>query len=203
MNLKARKMAGFSFLLCIAVMGGILFFYQYMKKEPQITSRAPSTEQGKLLEKDIEDGYPSTPKEVIKEYCRYMQCIYKNELTQNELEKMVDKVQLFYAKDFLAVNPKQQQLTKLQSEIKNFSSNHRTIVNYSVENNGDVKYENIQGKNCALVATSFLMTEKKGYSKSFQNYILVKESEKWKIIGFKQIKSTSQQSGSEEAKSND
>ena len=200
MNVKARKMAGFSFLLCIGIICTMLFYYQYMKKEPKLESKVPATEVGKLLTKDLVEGYPSTPMAAIKEYCRYMQCIYKNELTQENLSKMVDKIQMFYAKDFLAVNPKEQQLAKLQAELKKFSSDHRAIVNYTVVNSEGVKYQNIQGKSCALVQTSFLMTEKKGYSKSFQNYILVKESEKWKILGFKQVKTASIKPSSEEEK---
>ena len=78
MNKKAKGIGFFSFFVCIVVVAGMAFYYQYMNRPKEIeTDKIPSTEQEKLIAKDMEQGYPETPKEVIELYCRMNQCLYK------------------------------------------------------------------------------------------------------------------------------
>lgn len=76
---KKRKRGLITFLIfaVLVVLGVLAVYYRYMKKQQlQDTVHTPTTETEKLVAKDLDVGYPETPKEVIKLFGRINQCIY-------------------------------------------------------------------------------------------------------------------------------
>ena len=64
---KKRGLITFLILVVLVVLGVLAVYYQYMKKlQLQDTVHTPTTETEKLVAKDMDAGYPETPKEVIK-----------------------------------------------------------------------------------------------------------------------------------------
>ena len=53
-----------------------------------------------------------------------------------------------------------------------------------MDKGSSVKYKTIQNQDCAYVQMAYFMKENGNYTKSFQEYILVKENGKWKILSF-------------------
>ncbi len=67
------------------------------------------TEVDKLLDRNMETSYPATPRETIKLYSRMMKCFYNEELTDAEVEQMMDKMRLLFDEEFLAENSREKQ----------------------------------------------------------------------------------------------
>ena len=80
---KKRGLITFLILVVLVVLGVLAVYYQYMKKlQLQDTVHTPTTETEKLVAKDMDAGYPETPKEVIKLFGRINQCIYNKKLSK-------------------------------------------------------------------------------------------------------------------------
>ena len=98
---KKRGLITFLILVVLVVLGVLAVYYQYMKKlQLQDTVHTPTTETEKLVAKDMDAGYPETPKEVIKLFGRINQCIYnKNYLTMT-FQRLLENSVCFTVKVF-------------------------------------------------------------------------------------------------------
>lgn len=181
----AKNMSVFAGVVCIIVIGIMFVYYQHKNSDKSGVATNSSSEIEKLSTKDLEVAYPETPSEVIKLYGRICQCMYNTDMSDEQLEKMVTQIRMLYSTTLLEQNSLEEQKNNLMEELNEFSSKKRKIVNYSVDKSSSVKYKEIGGRECAYVQMSFFMSEKGKYSKSFQDYVLVKEGTNWKILAFK------------------
>ncbi|MCR5690883.1 MAG: hypothetical protein K6G62_01560 [Eubacterium sp.] len=199
---KTRKnIVGFSFIMCLIVIGSMAVYYQYMKRQRlDAAVQTPTTEVEKLIAKDLNQGYPETPTEVMKLWGRLNQCMYNTTLTEEEDEALFKQLRLMYSKDLIAENAEETHRSSLKSELTSFKDEKKKIVSYSAETGTAVQYKTINERECAYITISYFINENRNYSKSFQDFILVKEGGKWKILGFKAKSQAS--SSKEEAASN-
>ena len=137
-----------------------------------------------MIGKDLEVGYPDTPTEVLKLFGRMNQCIYNNNMSDKQFDELVNQMRLLYSNSLLSQNPFEEQRDSLKEEIAEFRKQKRRIANYTVDKGSSVQYKTIQNQDCAYVQMAYFMKENGNYTKSFQEYILVKENKKWKILSF-------------------
>lgn len=178
---------GFVFIMLLVVVGVLGIYFQVMRKQ-QMDSvvHTPTTELEKLLAKDLEIGYPETPTEVMKLWGRFNQCLYNTSLQEEEYTSLLKQLRVMYSSELLTQNPEDNHSNKLKKEVEAFKEKKGNIVSYSAETGKSVQYKTIQGKECAYIRISYFINQKDGYVKSFQDFILVQENEKWKILGFKE-----------------
>lgn len=189
-SMKSNIIA-FVFIMLILIVGALAGYYQFMKKQQMDKSvKTPATEKEKLLAKDLEIGYPETPTEVMKLWGRYNQCIYNSILEEEDFSSMVKQMRVLYSDELLAQNKEEEHISKLKAEIEKFKDDKKKIVSYQAETGTSVKYKTIQGKDCAYLTISYFINVKRGYSKLYQDFILVNEDGKWKILGFKLSETT-------------
>ena len=182
----AKNMSTFAFIMCLIVIGLIFVFYQHKDKGQSADNIAKKpTEVEKLAAKDLEVAYPGTPVEVMKLYGRINQCMYNTNMDDEEFDQLLGQLRMLYSSTLLEQNTIEEQKNNLQAEISEFTKNKRRIVNYTVDKSSSVKYQKINGQECAYVQIAFFMSENYNYSKSFQDYVLVKENNSWKILAFK------------------
>ncbi len=94
---KKRGLITFLILVVLVVLGVLAVYYQYMKKlQLQDTVHTPTTETEKLVAKDMDAGYPETPKEVIKLFGRINQCVYNKKLSDDDFSTLVGKLRVLY-----------------------------------------------------------------------------------------------------------
>ena len=105
---------------------------------------------------------------IIKEICDSFGFESTKKLTKQQYFNLVEAVNERMVKD----------------EIQEFRKQKRRIANYTVDKGSSVKYKTIQNQDCAYVQMAYFMKENGNYTKSFQEYILVKENGKWKILSF-------------------
>ncbi len=179
----ARSMSVFAFLACLIVIGVIIAYYQH-KKNGGIEVETASTEVERLVAKDMDMGYPGTPAEVMKLFGRINQCMYNKELDDESFDKLLEQLRLMYSESLLEQNLFEDQRKNLKAEIEKFMSEEGKIANFTVDKGSSVKYKTINGQECAYVQLAFFLNHNNQYSKSFQNYVLVKENNQWKILAF-------------------
>lgn len=169
---------------CVIV-GTFAYLYNREEKEkaePEIVL----TEAQKLLEKDLESTYPATPREVVKLYNRFSMCIHNDELTDEEFEKLGEKVLILYDEELLEENPVDEYLMNLATEVAEYKKSERTIKSYSIDSGDNIITWKEDGKEYARLLATYSMKEGKEFNVVCQEFLLRKdEVGRYKIVGWR------------------
>ena len=171
-------------VVCISLLvGGYAF---WMNRNGKVSSEdVELTKVQQLITKDLEKGYPATPREVVKTYNEIISCFYNEEYTEAELEALVEQSQLLMDEELLANNPKDVYFKQVKEEILEFATAERTIMRYNLPSSNEIEFRTGDGRECAYVETSYLLKEKNSLDKTFQTYVVRKDDEgNWKILVF-------------------
>lgn len=183
---EKRSLFLFTAVMCVAVIAGMAVYYQYMKKQQaRAETTTPVTEAEKLIAKDLEVGYPETPKEVMKLWGRLNQCLYNSGMSDEKFLALVKQLRMLYCTDLLEQNPEEEHVQKMQEDTVQFRKDTNNIVRYAVQSEKEIQYKKINEKECANLQISYLINQGDGYAKEFQEFILVKENDHWKVLGFR------------------
>ena len=175
----------FGFIVALIISGLMVAYFQFMKNQQLLeVGKEPATETEKLIAKDLQIGYPETPTETMKLWGRYNQCIYNSSLSEEEFSSLLGQLREMYSSELISNNPEENHKTKLQTDVDTYKEKKWKIVNYSAETGQAVEYKTINGKECAYLHISYFIKQDKAYSKLHQKFIMVKEDNKWKILGW-------------------
>lgn len=189
---KKRGLITFLILVVLVVLGVLAVYYQYMKKlQLQDTVHTPTTETEKLVAKDMDAGYPETPKEVIKLFGRINQCIYNKKLSDDDFSTLVGKLRVLYCESL------QKKIHRIRWKVRfrqrrKISSEKRKIINYSIEDENKFQYKTIDGTEMVYLKFSYFVRTDNDYNTVNWYAILVKEDGKWRIREFNPLKSKKQ-----------
>ncbi len=188
-NVKNRRnLFIFVVILLLAALGALAVYYQYMKRQQmQETVHTPTTETEKLVTKDLEMGYPETPKEVIKLFGRINQCIYNKKLSSEDLSALVGQLRELYCKELKDKNGQQKMEKKITNEKKTYQSKKRKIINYNIDEERNYQYKEIDGVELVYLKFSYFIRSDSEYNTVNWYAILVKEDDKWKIREFSPV----------------
>ncbi len=177
------------FVIVIGVAIGFWSIMQNSRANKNKEQASTNEEVCSILDKDFENNYPGTPREVVKLYSRITTCIY-NQAGEEDRRKLVEKMRQLFDEELLAENPLEEQLEDLEGELKEFRTNKNIISSYTVDNNSSVVKEKINEKQCASLRVSYLIQDGKSgsYTKSVERFILREDENKnWKIYGWKPV----------------
>lgn len=187
-----KKRGGVIVLILIAVLViGAFAFIAY--RTPKTAEEATEvTEKGELMSKNIAANYPSTPREVMKLYNRYMLCLYGaqgSELTDDEVRALGKKLRELYDEELLEINPEESHLLSLAQEIAAFRADEKVMIQANVCDSNEVDYIDVDGASGALVEASYFMKEgTKEFTRTYQQFLLRKDdSGNWKILSFVKV----------------
>ena len=168
------------------VCGG--FYYMSSKKDVSVENKTELTTLDKLILKDLESNYPSTPRAVVKLYNQIITCYYSAEYKDDEFEKLVDQALLLFDDELKAENPKDEHMKTLSNEIEEYKTKDKTISQTAVCSSNDVLYRNDNGDEIAYVNASYFIKEGKEHVKTYEQYVLRKDEKgNWKILGYYEI----------------
>ena len=168
------------------VCGG--FYYMSSKKGVSVENKTELTTLDKLILKDLESNYPSTPRAVVKLYNQIITCYYSAEFKDDEFEKLVDQALLLFDDELKAKNPKDEYMKTLSNEIEEYNTKDKTISQTAVCSSNDVLYRNDNGDEIAYVNASYFIKEGKEHVKTYEQYVLRKDEKgNWKILGYYEI----------------
>lgn len=91
----AKNITGFAFFAGFLIVVAIAFFYAHKEKQDTTIDNTTASEAERLINKDLEVGYPDTPTEVLKLFGRMNQCIYNNNMSDKQFDELVNQMQPF------------------------------------------------------------------------------------------------------------
>lgn len=177
-------------LLAVLIVGAFaLVAYRTPKTAEEATE---VTEKDALMSKNIEVSYPSTPREVLKLYNRYMVCLYgveSDQLTDDEVRTLGIKMRQMYDEELLEANPQESHLQKLTQEIVAFQADEKVMIQANVCDSNEVDYIDVDGASGALLEASYFIKKgSKEFSRTYQQYLMRKDANgNWKILGFEKV----------------
>lgn len=173
-------------LICV----GFYFFSQ-----DHATTETDLTEVEKVIVRDLNDNYPKTPREVVKFYNRIVSCYYGEELTDDQVNKLVDQMRCLLDEDLLIVNPRDEYYNSVVSDIANYQKANKRVVSTDVCDTNEVKYMDdvkegtSEVEKIAYVDASYFINTNGEFAYSYQQFVLRQDDNgRWKIITFYEIK---------------
>lgn len=170
-------------IILAALVGGFYFYVSNVGKNDEEV--VVSAVQDVLL-RNLENDYPSTPRELIRYYGDITKCLYNEKYTEEQLAQMADKMLALYDDELAENNPRDQYLVELKEDVKEFADKNYTIVSYTTSSSTDVEEYTHEGRKCASLYCIYSIKSGADYVSSKQVFVLRKESGSghWKILGF-------------------
>ncbi len=184
--MKKAIRIGLMVILSVCIVVGYYYYLSHKNDGKSSESTKELTEVEKIVDRDFEDKYPSTPREVVKWYNRIITAYYAEEYSDKELEKMAEQARKLMDDELLKYNPKEQYLASLKQDIENYHERQKKIVQSSVCDSDDITYATVKGSSCAYVNAYYFAKEGSNYSRTYQEFVLRKDKEgHWKILTFR------------------
>lgn len=185
---KSKKVSGKSIIVLLVLAAIIVVYCVHISNKMDEGARLSSSnkEVAKLLGKDLELEYPATPRDVLYLYSDIIKCFYNSKLSDDELEGLAGQVRKLFDEELLINNPEEEYMMDLKTEIKEYKSLKKTISNYIIQKNSSIEKTVMDGVEYASVTATYLTKEKKNYGRTYEEFMLRKDSDgKWKILGWK------------------
>ena len=182
--MKNKRVIIIAAICIVLIVGGFFIFTNRTQKNPEDVEL---TTVQQIITKDLAGNYPKTPREVIKTYNEIITCFYNEECTDEEIEKLSERVLLLLDEELLANNPKNEYIKNLKTEISDHKAKGKTIISYNLSSSNEIEFRTVDERECAYVDCSYFIKDKKGYSKSYMTYVVRKdENNEWQILVFYQ-----------------
>ena len=187
-----KKRGGVILLILIAVLIVGAFALVAFRTPKTAEEATEVTEKGELMSRNIESNYPSTPREVMKLYNRYMLCLYgveSSELKDDEVRALGRKMRQMYDEELLEANPEESHLLSLSQEIATFRNDEKVMIQANICDSNEVDYIDVDGASGALLEASYFVKKgTKEFTRTYQQFLLRKDDRgNWKILGFVKV----------------
>lgn len=190
-------------IICAAIMVGYYYYlnHSFNQSQEEDTTAQTASEKDKVLEADMAKNYPETPREVIKWYNRILALLYgEDDLSSDEIEKLCDQIRTMMDDDLKKVNPRDDYISAVKSDIKGYKARKARIISTDVSDTDDVEYKTLNGDKMAYVVGTYLVREDSGYSRTYQQYALRRDHNgNYKIVAFRQVDDPSGDTGSSDS----
>ena len=177
-------------LVLIALVVGYYFYLSNRKPKEAVedTETTVSAVQ-KLLLKNIDDDYPTTPREVLKLYSDITVCFYSEDYTDEELTQLALQIEKLYDEELIANNTPDQYQKNLRWDIKTMKDKNLRVTSYSVASATDVDYFDAGGRSWARLSCTYTIRSGKEAGLAREIFLLRKDDMgHWKIYGWEAAK---------------
>lgn len=173
----------FLVVLSLALIGG----YWYLDQKEKKPKAENVTEVELLLTKDMDNFYPSTPRSVVLFFGRIMQCIYTQDITEENLRSLVELQQKLFDEELLEINPIDTFYQSAYIEWQTFKENKMAFVGYQADRASNVKTWKKDGMEYASLVMYFSMKTEEGMHGDYNEFVLRKNDQnQWKILGWRE-----------------
>jgi len=149
------------------------------------TKKTEKTQTELLLEKDINDKYPSTPKDVLDLYINISKSMYDRNTTEEQIDKLASQMLLLFDAELIDKNPEESYKINLKREIKDLVDKNIYIMNYVNGDNDKAEFWKKENKEYASRIVSYTLKDRSNYTKVYNKFILRRDdNEEWKILGW-------------------
>ncbi len=171
-------------IICSIV--AIVGYYAYLSSKTRAEkAEATMSAVQTVLSRDLTNGYPSTPKEVIKYYNEIMKCFYNEETLEQEIEDLGNKARELYDEELLAANDLAGFMASLKEEVATYREKEQRLTNCAVAASTDVDFYSVDGHSFARIKCGYTVVEDGNSYPMTYTYLLRRDEEKhWKIYGW-------------------
>lgn len=173
-------------IIVICLLAVLVGYYAYLSnKTRESKAEAGMTLVQSTLSRDLQNDYPSTPKEVIKYYNSILKCFYDEECTDEEIDALGYKARELYDDELLEQNELGTYLIRLREDIEDYKENKRRITSMAVAASTNVYFFSQDGFDFARIHCGYDIVESGTNRSTILVYLLRKDEEKrWKIYGW-------------------
>lgn len=172
-------------MMAIIALIVVILFQKLTNQDKSNSSETVKTEVQKLIDKDLVNNYPETPREVLKIYLRIMTCLYNEKMERVQFERLTDQMRLLYDEELLINNPREEHLTDLSVEVEKNKEKNRRVTECEIEQGSAVRYYTKDGKDYASLSCAIVMKDKHGYYTTKEKFIFRKDAHNnYKILGW-------------------
>lgn len=178
----------FKLVVVITILAAMLILYYYSLSSERTTKKKSNDikekkEITKLIEKDLDNSYPKTPREVVRLYSRMIKCFYGGDYSDDELKLLAVQAQKLMDDELLKHNEFDEYYSNLTKDIDEYKKQGKIISTYILESSKDVEYKKLEDKQYAIVRCIYYTKQKKKTEKTNQEYVLRKDdNNNWKIL---------------------
>ena len=171
-------------LIIVTILAVLVVSYYYvLSTREQTIQRDTTSEVEKIVSMNLEQMYPSTPREVIKLYSRIIKCFYNDTYTDDEFQKLMLQARVLFDEELLKANPFDEYEDNLIQEIKEYDSVNRRITSYILAKSSEVVYNRVDKVDYAVLNCAYYLRDKEGRKRVDHEYTLRKdENGRWKIL---------------------
>ncbi|MCH5272598.1 MAG: hypothetical protein J1E35_02895 [Lachnospiraceae bacterium] len=170
-------------ILVLAV--GIIALYLYIDRSGKKETEPVNTAAEQILSKNLDKNYPPTPHAVAELYCGIIECIYSEDTTEEQLEKLVKMQLRLFDEEFAALNPYEQFLAVTKEELAEAAEKKLVFTGYVVDRASNVEKWRKNSVEYASIGLEFTMRSGDGRSIGYRNLVMRKDADgRYKILGW-------------------
>lgn len=172
----------FAFVFILIILYGFNYLANHSNKR---RNKATKDEIEQLMDYDMDADYPKTPRDAVKLYCRYMKQIYTMSPSEDELKAMNSKMFMMYSSELKMYNSEAGTLDKLKTSLEKMEKEGYKFKSYLLPEASQVVYYEREGKEMASMEVE-MSVQMSGSSigKYYEQFVLIKEDGKWRILAF-------------------
>ena len=180
----AALKGGIVMLLMVVVMVGYYYYLSNREKEKQEQIVEQSVAE-KLIDRDLTNNYPPSPKEVVRYYSDITLCFYNEEYTDEELEQLAIQTRMLYDDELVVNNDWGKYIIELKNDIAEFKQKNIRITTYSVSTSTDVDYFEDGGFEFARLYCTYYLVSGSASDTVEEVFLLRKDDAgHWRIYGW-------------------
>lgn len=172
-------------IMAIAVLGAFALLSNRSEKTSEIEKIDKVTPVQEVLLKNLDNDYPSSPKEVVKFYSEISRCFYGEDYSEDEFVALAQKSRELFDAELVANQTDEQYLVALRSDVDSYKSNKKSISSYSVSSSTDVDYYDYLGDKWAQLYCIYSIRVSTSITPVKEKYLLRRDDDgHWKIFGW-------------------
>ncbi|MCL2253955.1 MAG: hypothetical protein FWC09_05860 [Lachnospiraceae bacterium] len=173
------------FILLAALVTSVYFYLSNIKARSSSDESTKVTRVHELINRNIDVRYPPTPKELVTFFADVTKCLYNEEYTNAEFEKLGEQLYALYDLELMEENPWNLYLDNLQYDIEANRKKGLTISSFIVSSSTDVKYYTEDGLDYAGLHCLFTLRSGTDLLSVDHQFLLRKdEGGRWRILGW-------------------
>lgn len=181
---KKSSMVKTIILACFFVAIILIYFNSLNNRTPQRRSKPNPTELEQLMEYDMVGEYPKTPRDLVKLHSRYYKLIYTSKIDDDDLAVLNRQMRKLYSAELQSYNPENSTLEALKKDLKKVDEKGYSYRYYTLPEASQIYYYTQNGVEMATMEVAVSIATKEGMANMYQQYVLVKEDDQWKIQGW-------------------
>lgn len=182
MKKKTTMIVIFLFVVVI----GIVCLYAYLStKQRNALADAKLSEVQIVLSRDLSKDYPPTVKQVLSYFAEIQECLYNEDCTEEEIERLGMQARLLFDQELQDNNDVVTYLIRLKAEVKAFREANYKIYRISIASSNNVETFKEDGFEFARISSTYYVSDKGHTSYQDMVYLLRRDDNRqWKIYGW-------------------